>query len=106
MRIAENLVTCEQCVGGDMDWIRKFHAKSDVDLSSGGNDQQPSDVTGFLEQIQVCDRTNDDKQKIFLIGWPLGHRDADITTQMQAVNVRYHGSRKHRAAARQLNHGC
>ena len=39
----------------------------------------------------LAERTNDDKPPIFLIGWTLGHRDADIITLMQDGIVRCAG---------------
>ena len=40
------------------------------------SDKAPSDVTGFLERVLMRNRTHDDKQPRFLVGWSPGHRDA------------------------------
>ena len=37
-------------------------------------------------------KINDDKQPKFLIGWSLGHKDADIITLMEDGSVRYNVS--------------
>ena len=87
------------------EWIHNFLVKSDVDLSGGGTkkitphephtgDNAPSKVVGFLERVLVRSRINDDKQPSFLVGWSLGHKDADIIIIMEDGNVRYNGSWK------------
>ena len=43
----------------------------------------------------MCGRTNDDNQPRRLVGWLLGHRDADITTLKHYGGVRYIGSWKY-----------
>ena len=74
--------------------------KGDVDLSGGGTtkftpheahtgDKAPSNIAGFWERILIRNRINDDKQPKFLVGWSLGHKDADVITLMEAGNVRY-----------------
>ena len=86
--------------------IQNFLVKSDVDLSGGGTikitprevhtrDKAPSNVVGFLERVLVRNKINDDKQSRFLVGWSLGHKDADISTHMEDGNVRYNGSWKY-----------
>ena len=87
------------------EWIHNFLVKSDVDLSGGGTiritpheahtgDKAPSNVAGFLERILVRNKINDDRQPRFLVGWSLGHEDADVITLMEDGNVRYNGSWK------------
>ena len=87
------------------EWIQNFLVKSDVDLSDGGTkitpheahtgDKSPSNVVGFLERVLVRSKINDDKQPKFLVGWALGHKDADIITLMEDGSVRYNGSWKY-----------
>ena len=84
-----------------------FLVKSDVDLGDGGTkqitpheahigDKAPSNVVGLLERVVlVRSRINDDKQPRFLVGWPLGHKDADIITLMEDGSVCYDGSWKY-----------
>ena len=55
-------------------------------------DNAPSKVVGFLERVLVRSRINDDKQPSSLVGWSLGHKDADIKIIMEDGNVRYNGS--------------
>ena len=40
------------------------------------SDKAPSDVTGFLERVLMHNRTHDDKQPRFLVGWSLRNRYA------------------------------
>ena len=88
------------------EWIQNFLVMNVVDLSGGGTititphethtgDKAPSNVVGFLERVLVRNRGNDDKQPRFLVGWSLGHRDADILTLMEDGSVRYNGSWKY-----------
>ena len=56
-------------------------------------DKAPSNVVGFLERVLVRSKINDDKQPRFLVGWALGHKDADIVALMEDGSVRYIGSR-------------
>ena len=87
-------------------WIQNFLVKSDVDLSDGGTqqitpheahtgDKAQSNVVGFLERVPFRSKSNDDKQPRFLVGWALGHKDADIITLMEDGSVRYKGSLKY-----------
>ena len=57
-------------------------------------DKAPSNVVGFLERVLVHSKINDDKQPRFLVGWALGHKDADIITLMEDGSVLYNGSWK------------
>ena len=81
------------------EWIQNFFVQSDVDLSEGGTkkitpygahsgDKAPSNVVGFLERVLVRIKINDDKQPRFLVGWALGHKDADVVTLMEDGSVR------------------
>ena len=85
------------------EWIQNFLVKSDVDWSGSGTikitpheahtgDKAPSNVAGFLEQILVRNKINDDKQPRFLVGWSLDHKDAEVITLMEDRSVRYNGS--------------
>ena len=77
---------------------------SDVDLSDGGTIQiTPHEahtqvtqalrkVVGFLERVFVRGKMNDDQQPRFLVGWGLGHKDADIITLREDGSVLYNGS--------------
>ena len=87
--------------------------KRDVDLSDGGiikntpheahtSDKAPSNVVGFLERILVRSKINDDKQPRFLVGWALGHKDADIITLMEDGNVRFYCSWKYSPEGRSV----
>ena len=75
----------------------------DVDLSGGGTtpheahtrDKAPSNVVGFLEQVLMRCRINDNKQPRFLVGWARGHKDTDIITLMEDGSVRYSESWKY-----------
>ena len=49
----------------------------------------------FLERFLVRRKINDDTQPRFLVGWALGHNDADIITLMEDGSVRYNGSWKY-----------
>ena len=78
--------------------------KGDVDLSDGGTiqitpheahtqvTQALREVVGFLERVFVHSKMNDDQQPRFLVGWGLGHKDADIITLREDGSVRYNGS--------------
>ena len=57
-------------------------------------DKAPSIVAGFLERIFVRSKINNDTQPRFLVGWSLGHKDADVITLMEDVSVSYNGSWK------------
>ena len=85
---------------------QNFFVKSNVDLGDGvtkqissheaqTGDKAPSNVVGLLERVLVRSRINDDKQPRFLVGRPLGHKDADIVTLMEDGSVRYDGSWKY-----------
>ena len=58
-------------------------------------DKAPSNVVGFLERVLVRSKINDDKQPRFLVGWALGHKNADIITPMEDGSVRYNSSWKY-----------
>ena len=55
----------------------------------------PSNVAGFLERVLVRSKINDDKQLRFLVGWALGHEDADIITFMEDRSLRCNSSWKY-----------
>ena len=88
------------------EWVQNFFVKSDVSLSDGGtikitpreahtgDKKAPSDVVGFLERVFVRSKINDDKQPRFLVGWALGHKDADIITLMADGGARHNSSWK------------
>ena len=56
-------------------------------------EKAPRNVAGFLERVLVRSKINDDQQPRFLVGWALGHKDADIITLMEDGSVRYNGSK-------------
>ena len=64
----------------------------------------PSNIAGFPERVLVRNKINDDKQPRFLIGWSLGHRDADIITLMEDGSVRFNGSWKYSPERRNAEH--
>ena len=75
-------------------------------MSGGGNikitpheahtsDKAPGNVVGFLERVLVRSKINDDRKRRFLVGWALGHKDADIINLMEDGSVRYNGSWKY-----------
>ena len=83
-----------------------FLVNSDVDLQDGRlvkitpheahtGDKAPNNVVVFFERVLVRSKTNDDKQPRFLIGWALGHKDADIITVMEDGSATYIGSWKY-----------
>ena len=57
-------------------------------------EKAPSSAVGFFQRFLVHCKINDDKQPRFLVGWALGHKDADIITLMEDGSVRYNGSWK------------
>ena len=65
-------------------------------------DKAPSNVVGFLERVLVRRKINDDEQPRFLVGWALGHKDADIITLMEDGSVGYKGSWKFSPKGRAL----
>ena len=50
--------------------------------------KEPSNVVGFLERVLVRSKLNDDKEPRCLVGWELGHNDANIITLMEDGCVR------------------
>ena len=84
--------------------MKNFFVKSAVDLSEGGTikitpheghtrDEAPSNVVGFVERVSCSQQKSTmTKQPRFLVGWALGHKDADIITLMEDENVRHNGS--------------
>ena len=58
-------------------------------------DKAPSNVVGFLERVLVRSEINDDTQRRFLVGWALGHKDADTITLIEDGSVRYNDSCKY-----------
>ena len=86
-------------------WIQNFLVKSDVDLSGGGTIKiTPHDAhTGAKHRAMFVDSWNEflsetkstmTKHPKFLVGWSLGHKDADVITLMEDGNVSYNGSWK------------
>ena len=72
--------------------------KNNVDLQDGGavqitpneahiGDKAPNNVVGFLERVLVRRKINDNTQPKILIGWALGHTDADIIPLMENGSV-------------------
>ena len=55
-----------------------------------------------MERVFVHSKINDDKQPRFLIGWALGHKDADIITLMEDGSVRYNCSWKYSPEGRSV----
>ena len=49
----------------------------------------------FWNEFFVHSKINDPKQPSFLVGWALGHKDADIITLMEDGSVWFHGSWKY-----------
>ena len=45
---------------------------------------------------------NDDKQRRFLVGWALGHKDADTITLIEDGSVRYNDSWKYSPEGRSV----
>ena len=87
------------------EWIQNFLAKSDLELCDGRTikitpheahtgDKASNNVAGFLERMLVKSRQNQNKQPGFLVGWALGHNDADVVTLMEDGSVRYNGAWK------------
>ena len=87
-------------------WIQNFLMESDANLRDRGTikttpheahtgDKTPNNAAGFFESVLVWSKINNDKQPRFLIGWALGHKDADIITLMEDGSVRYNGSWKY-----------
>ena len=54
------------------------------------------------KRILVRSKVNEDKQPRFLVGWALGHMDADVITLMEDGSVRYHGSWKYSREGRSV----
>ena len=77
------------------EWIQTPH-------EAHTGDKAPSNVAGFLERILVRNKINDDKQPRFLVGWPLGHKNADVITLMDDGSVRYNGSWKYSPEGRSV----
>ena len=97
------------------EWIQKFLVKGYVGFRDGGKvnitpheahtgDNAPNNVVGFLERVLVRRKNNDDTQPRFLIGWALGHRDADIITLVEDGSVIYNRTWKYGPEGRSETH--
>ena len=79
------------------EWIQNFFVKSDVDWSGNGTLENTPHETqetkhkamllDFWNEFFVHSKINDHKQPSFLVGWALGHKDADIITLIWKTEV-------------------